>query len=78
MLKYNFAIMRGDIVIHSLENVPLPDPADAWSVINRLTSQFAAPGLRVIVKDDEGSVVIMAGLIAPVSMMDAVQTTSAV
>ena len=78
MLKYNFAIKRGDIVIHSLENVPLPDPADAWSVINRLTSQFAAPGLRVIVKDDEGSVVIMAGLIAPVSMLDAVPTTYAV
>ena len=78
MPKYNFAIKRGDIVIHSLENVPLPDPADAWCVIDRLTSQFAAPGLRVIVKDDEGSVVIMAGLIAPVSMMDAIQTTSAV
>ena len=78
MPKYNFAIKRGDIVIHSLENVPLPDPADAWSVIDRLTSQFASPGLRVIVKDDEGSVVIMAGLIAPVSMMDAIQTTSAV
>ena len=78
MPKYDFAIKRGDIVIHSLENVPLPDPADAWSVIDRLTSQFAAPGLRVIVKDDEGSVVIMPGLIAPVSVMDAIQTTSAV
>ena len=63
MLKYNFAIKRGDIVIHSLENVHLTDPADAWGVIDRLTSQFAAPGLRVIVKDNEGSVVIMAGLL---------------
>ena len=63
MPKYNFAIKRGDIVIHSLENVPLPAPADAWSVIEMLTSQFASPGLRVIVKDDEGSIVIMAGLL---------------
>ena len=42
----------------------LPNPADAWNVIDKLTSQFAAPGLRVVVKDDAGSVVIMAGLIA--------------
>ncbi len=63
MPKYNFAIKRGDIVVHSLENVPLPDPADAWSVIDMLTSQYAAAGLRVIVKDDEGGVVIMAGLL---------------
>jgi len=64
MPGYNFAIKRGDVVIHSVENVPLPNPADAWNVIDKLTSQFAAPGLRVVVKDDEGSVVIMAGLIA--------------
>ena len=64
MTKYNFAIKRGDIVVHSLENVHLTDPADAWGVIDRLTGHFAAPGLRVIVKDDEGSVVIMAGLLS--------------
>jgi hypothetical protein len=63
MPRYNFAIKRGDVVIHSVENVPLPNPTDAWDVIDKLTSQFAAPGLRVVVKDDEGSVVIMAGLI---------------
>lgn len=64
MPRYNFSIKRGDVVIHSVENVPLPNPADAWNVIDKLTSQFAAPGLRVVVKDDAGSVVIMAGLIA--------------
>ena len=63
MPKYNVAIKRGDIVVHSLENVQLPDPADAWSVIDSLSIQFAGPGLCVIVKYDEGCAVIMTGLV---------------
>ena len=74
MPKYNIAIKRGDIVIHSLENVPLPDPADAWSVIDSPTSQFACAGLRVIVKDDESTVVIMAGLVGTAQSVS--QTTA--
>ena len=58
MPRFNFAIKRGDAVVHSVENVPLLDPADAWSFIQELASQFDAPGLRVIVKDEGGDVVI--------------------
>ena len=62
MPRFNFAIKRGDAVVHSVEDVPLRNPADAWSFIRELSSQFDTPGLRVIVKDEDGDVVIMAGL----------------
>lgn len=63
MPRFNFAIKRGDAVVHSVEDVPLGNPADAWSFIQELSNQFDTPGLRVIVKDEHGNVVIMAGLI---------------
>ena len=44
--------------------MPLADPADAWSFIEELSNQFDTPGLRVIVKDEDGDVVIMAGLVS--------------
>ena len=64
MPRFNFAIKRGDAVVHSVENVPLADPAEAWSFIEDLSNQFDTPGLRVIVKDEQGDVVIMAGLVS--------------
>jgi hypothetical protein len=64
MPHFNFAIKRGDAVVHSIENVRLGKPADAWSYIEKLSSQFDTPGLRVIVKDELGDVVIMAGLVS--------------
>ena len=64
MPRFNFAIKRGDVVVHSVENLPLADPADAWSFIEELSNQFDTPGLRVIVKDEDGDVVIMAGLVS--------------
>lgn len=64
MPRFNFAIKRGDAVVHSVEDVPLRNPADAWSFIEELSSQFDTPGLRVIVKDEDGEVVIMAGLVS--------------
>ncbi len=64
MPRFNFAIKRGDAVVHSVENVPLKDSAAAWSFIEELSKQFDAEGLRVIVKDEHGDVVIMAGLVS--------------
>ena len=62
MPRFNFAIKRGDAVVHSVEDVPLGNPADAWSFIEALSSKFGSSGLRVIVKGEDGAVVIMAGL----------------
>lgn len=70
MPKYNFAIKRGDTGIQSLENVPLPKPADPWSFIETLTSQFVAPGVRIIVKHDEGRVLIMVGVLGKSQSVD--------
>ena len=63
MPSYQFEIKLGDRVLHLLENVSLKVPADAWGVIAELADQFQTPGHRVLVKDEHGSVVIMAGLI---------------
>ena len=63
MPSYSFQIKLGNRVLHSLEDVPLADPTDAWGVIAELAGLFAIPGYRVLVKDEHGSVVIMAGLV---------------
>ena len=63
MPSYHFQIKLGDRVLHSLDNVPLTDPAEAWDVIAELANQFQTPGHRVLVKDEHGNVIIMAGLI---------------
>ena len=63
MPSYQFQIKLGDRVLHSLDNVSLTDPAEAWDVIAELANQFPTPGHRVLVKDEHGNVVIMAGLI---------------
>lgn len=63
MPSYQFQIKLGDRVLHSLDNVSLTDPAEAWDVIAELATQFHTPGHRVLVKDEHGNVVIMAGLI---------------
>ena len=64
MPSYHFQIKLGDRVLHSLDNVPLTDPAEAWDVIAELANQFQTPGHRVLVKDEHGNVIIMAGLIS--------------
>ena len=64
MPRFNFAIKRGDAVVHSVADVPLGNPVDAWSFIEELSNQFDTQGLRVIVKDEDGDVVIMAGLVS--------------
>ncbi len=64
MSCFSFFIKRGDHVLHSVENVALSDSAAAWGFIQDLSAQFPSPGLRVMVKDEEGNVVIMAGLVA--------------
>ena len=63
MPSYHFQIKLGDCVLHSLDNVSLTDPAEAWDVIAELANQFQIPGHRVLVKDEHGRDVIMAGLI---------------
>ena len=66
MPSYSFQIKLGNRVLHSLEDVPLVDPTDAWGVIAELANQFQTPGHRVLVKDEYGSIVIMAGLIGAI------------
>ena len=68
MSSYSFTLKQGDHVLHSIENVMLPDPTEAWGFIQELSSQFPSPGLRVVVKDQEGNVVIMAGLMGAYQM----------
>ena len=64
MPTYSFTIRRGDHIIHSVAGVSLTEPADAWGFIEEIATQFETPGLRIIVKDEDGGVVIMAGLLA--------------
>ena len=62
MAGYSFEIRRAERLLHAVEGVSLAAPHDAWDVIEALARQFDAPGLRIVVKDEAGGVVIMAGL----------------
>jgi hypothetical protein len=61
---YSFEIKRADRILHVIERVPLTEPREAWGVIEDLALRFDGPGLRIIVKDEAGGVVIMAGLVS--------------
>ena len=63
MSSYSFTIKQGDHVLHSVEDVLLPDQTKVWGFIQELSNQFPSSGLRVVVKDEDGNAVIMAGLI---------------
>ena len=63
MSSYSFTIKQGDHVLHSVEDVLLPDQTEVWGFIQELSNQFPSSGLRVVVKDEDGNAVIMAGLI---------------
>ena len=64
-MRYRFEIKQGEHVLRLIEDVSLPDPAAAWGFIDELANEIGGSGLRVVVKDAEGNVVIMAGLVAP-------------
>jgi hypothetical protein len=63
MSSYSFIIKQGDHILHSVENVLLPDQTEVWGFVQELSNQSPSSGLRVVVKDEEGNAVIMAGLI---------------
>ena len=65
---YSFTIRNSEQVLHSVEGVKLSNAAEAWVYIDELAKQFPSPGLRVIVKDENGDVVIMAGLMGASQM----------
>jgi hypothetical protein len=64
MGDYNFEIKRGERVLYSIEGVSLLEPDEAWGLIEDLARKFDAEGLRIVVKDETGNIVIMAGLVS--------------
>ena len=64
MGDYTFEIKRGERVLYSIEGVSLLEPDEAWGLIEDLARKFDAEGLRIVVKDETGNIVIMAGLVS--------------
>ena len=64
MGDYTFEIKRGERVLYSVEGVSLLEPDEAWDLIEDLARKFNAEGLRIVVKDETGNIVIMAGLVS--------------
>ena len=65
MADYSFEIKHAERVVHVVERVSLAAPREAWGVIEDLARKFDGPGLRIVVKDEAGDIVIMAGLVRP-------------
>lgn len=70
MADYSFEFKRAERVLHVIERMPLAVPREAWGVIESLARQFDGPGLRIVVKDEAGGVVIMAGLVGSGSSIE--------
>lgn len=70
MADYSFEIKRAERVLHVIGRLPLATPHEAWGVIEDLARKFDGPGLRIVVKDEAGAIVIMAGLVSARSALE--------
>jgi len=62
MTTYTVEVRRGEKVIHSELGKLFPNQCDAWQYVTELAAQFDIPGLRIVVKDEEGDILLMAGV----------------
>lgn len=62
MTSYSVEVRRGDHVLHSIARKEFTDHDEAWKFAEQLSFHYDSPGLRVVVKDENGGVFLMAGL----------------
>ncbi len=61
MATYTVEIKRGDRVINVIANREFADQCEAWRFVEELSYHYDSPGMRVIIKDQNGGVFLMAG-----------------
>ena len=66
--RYDFEVREGDRVRHRVERVALPNMAEAWAIVGDLSRRFDRPGSRIMVRDENGGVLIYVGAIAAQTM----------
>ena len=62
MTLYTVEIKRGERVIHCEQEKQFSNQEDAWKYVVDLAADFYISGIRVVVKDEEGGILLMAGL----------------
>jgi hypothetical protein len=58
---YTVEIKRGDRVINTIVGKEFSDQIEAWRFVEELSYHYYALGMRVLIKDQNGSVFLMAG-----------------
>ncbi len=62
MQQYDFAVLKGDETIATIESVALPDLKAAWSDVTELAKTINERGSRIRVTNPAGDVEILAGV----------------
>ena len=62
MTTYTVEVRRGEKAIHSELGKLFPNQGDAWQYVTELAAQFDIPGLRIVGKNEEGDILLMAGV----------------
>jgi hypothetical protein len=62
MTRYQFALRRNDDSVALETSMALENLAAAWTKVGELAHRGAEKDGRILVKDDEGEVVILVGL----------------
>ncbi len=68
--RYDFEVREGDRVHHRVERVALPNMAEAWAIVGDLSRRFDRPGARIMVRDENGGVLIYVGAISAQTMAE--------
>lgn len=64
MAVYTVEIKRGDRVINVIPGKKFDDQCEAWRFVEELSYHYDSPGMRVVIKDRNGGVFLMAGFAA--------------
>ena len=64
MSLYTVEIKRGDRVINVISGKAFADQCEAWRFVEELSYHYDSPGMRVVIKDQNGGVFLMAGFAA--------------
>ncbi len=71
MTRYQFALRRSDDSVAMETSVALENLAAAWTKVGELANGETEADGRILVKDDEGEVVILVGLASARALVSA-------
>jgi hypothetical protein len=70
-MRFEFRVQNSDETIAAEQSLVLPDLASAWAEVVEIAHEMADIGGRIVVTNDAGEVVILAGVVEIISHIGA-------